>query len=197
MSRKIRKIDKITEILQAIEASPNEKYSAGLAILLVPYILPYNARRNDANGEKATKSEIQKRFIKDYHTMDDLISDEPCNDLQIRFVHAKGKIIYVEFNFCGHLFKSANLLDALNAIFHYIMAFDIEYPKMCLHIWQFIQLAIFQIEIRGCIQPNVQSFINDLQFIKILFTLAVSMLRMSLAAIWTIKHRTVDGDYSD
>lgn len=94
--------------------------------------------------------------------MSDLISDAPCNDLQIRFVHSKGKIIYAEFNFCGHLFKSVNLLDALNAIFHYIIALDIEYPNMCLQIWQFIQLAIFQIEIHGCIQPNVQSFINDL-----------------------------------
>lgn len=60
------------------------------------------------------------------------------------------------------MFKCMDLLEALNSLFHYSVALNLEYPKICLHIWQFIQLAIFQIEIQGMKQPNVESTLNDL-----------------------------------
>lgn len=94
--------------------------------------------------------------------MEDLKSDVNCAELQIRFVHQSQQIEYAEFTIGGFKFKCIDLLEALSSIFHYIMAMNIEYPQMCLHIWQFVQLAIFQIEIQDYKLPNVDSTINDL-----------------------------------
>ncbi|XP_065368981.1 uncharacterized protein LOC135961410 [Calliphora vicina] len=164
MGRKLQKVEHIPRILENIDSSNDEKYRASLALVILPYIFPYNARRNEFN-EKASKYDTQKRFIKEYASLDDLNADIECAELQIRFVHCSQQINYAEFKICGHVFKCVDLLEALSSIFHYSVALDMEYPKICQHIWQFIQLAIFQIEIQGCKQPNVESTINDLYMI--------------------------------
>ncbi|XP_046810080.1 uncharacterized protein LOC111686549 [Lucilia cuprina] len=164
MGRKLQKIEQLPRLLENINSSNDEKYRASLALLILPYIFPYNARRNEFN-EKASKVEIQNRFIKEFASLDDLRADTDCADLQIRFVHFSQQINYAEFKICGHIFKCVDLLEALSSLFHYTVALNIEYPKICLHIWQFIQLAIFQIEIQGYKQPNVESIINDLYMI--------------------------------
>lgn len=95
-------------------------------------------------------------------TLEDLKSDNDSPDLQIRFVHSDHQINYAEFNICDNIFKCTDLLDALSTIFHYIVALNLEYPKSCLHIWQFIQLTIFQIEIPEILEPKVMSTFNEL-----------------------------------
>ncbi|XP_065368605.1 uncharacterized protein LOC135961064 [Calliphora vicina] len=160
--RTLRKVEAMPKILENIDSSSDEKYRASLALLIIPYIFPYNARRNEISNEKATKFAIQKRFIKEYSSLSELKSDTECTDLQLRFVHCNQQINYAEYKICGHVIKCVDLLEALNSIFHYIVALNIEYPRMCLHLWQFIQLAIFQIEIQDCMQANVESTYNDL-----------------------------------
>lgn len=148
-------------------------------------MFPYNGRRNEFN-EKVSKCDIQKQFVKEFEvvfiflflllfwrsikiyflqSLDDLQADSECRDLQIRFVHQCGQINYVEFKICDQVFKSIDLLEALSSVFHYTLAMNVEYPKVLTHIWQFIQLAIFQIEIQGYKEPYVESIINDLYLI--------------------------------
>ncbi|XP_037824633.1 LOW QUALITY PROTEIN: uncharacterized protein LOC119612833 [Lucilia sericata] len=160
--RTLRKVEIMATILENIDNSNDEKYRASLALLIVPYIFLHNARHNEIRKGKATKYDVQQRFIKEYETLDALKSDIECAELQIRFVHCPPQITYAEFKICGQIFKCVDVLEALNLAFHYKIALNVEYPRMCLHIWQFIQLAIFRIKIEDCMQANVESTFNDL-----------------------------------
>uniref|UniRef100_A0A1I8P705 Uncharacterized protein n=1 Tax=Stomoxys calcitrans TaxID=35570 RepID=A0A1I8P705_STOCA len=157
-----RKCQPLTEILKSIEGSKAENYRAALSLLLIPYILPHNGRKSELTSWRASKLEIQQRFIKDYKSLDELREEPKPTDLQIRFVHSHPQIIYSEFGISGFIFPFSNLLESLNSLFHYMIAMNIEYPKSCNHVWQFVQCAIFDIKEIGNKLSCVDSTLKDL-----------------------------------
>lgn len=95
--------------------------------------------------------------------MESLLNDGCPQELQLRYVHQNHKIVYADFMACGgYIFKFHDLLDALTHCFHYIKALNLEYPKISLYLWQFVQLAIFQIDIESGQLTQIESTLNDL-----------------------------------
>lgn len=95
-------------------------------------------------------------------SLDELRSDPKPADLQIRFVHNHHSVIYAEFSMSGIIFQCSDLMEALSFLFHYMLAMNIRYPQTCLQVWQFVQLAIFHIEVEKDKMPYVESTIVDL-----------------------------------
>lgn len=95
--------------------------------------------------------------------MEELMNDGQPEDLQIRFVNQCQNIVYADFTINGgYTFKFVDLLEAVTHCFHYIMALNLEYPKICHCLWQFVQIVIFQIEIESGKSPQIDCLINDL-----------------------------------
>ncbi|XP_005186940.1 uncharacterized protein LOC101887300 [Musca domestica] len=157
-----RKLGNSNSIIRAIEEAQDEKHKAGLSLLLIPYIIPSSGRKSELITSKATKTECQERFMKGYGSLDELRSDPKPADLQIRFVHSHHSVVYAEFSISGFLFQCSDLMEALSFLFHYMLAMNIRYPQTCLQVWQFIQLAIFHIEVEKDKMPYVESTIVDL-----------------------------------
>ncbi|XP_073847859.1 uncharacterized protein [Musca autumnalis] len=157
------KLGNLESILGDIEGSSDERYNAGLSLLLIPYILPCRVRKNELVTSKASKADCQERFMKAYKSLDELRSDPNPADLQIRFVHHNHSVEYSEFSISGIVFQCCDLMEALSFLFHYMLAMNISYPQTCLQVWQFIQLAIFHIELEKDKRPCVESTIMDLR----------------------------------
>lgn len=97
-----------------------------------------------------------------FQSITELREDAETADLQIKFVKDTAAITYAEFIIAGYVFKSCDLLEALNIGFMYIMALDVTYQKLCQHVWQFIQLAVFKIQLPDVKVPNIETIIKDL-----------------------------------
>ncbi|XP_075165598.1 uncharacterized protein LOC142237997 [Haematobia irritans] len=119
-----QKCMRLDNILKSIEESRGDNYRAGLALLLIPYIV---------NG--ASKLEILQSFIKEYNSLDELRSDSNPADLQIRFVHSHHQVIHTEFSISGCIFQCSDLMESLESLFYYIIAMNIDYPIICNHVW--------------------------------------------------------------
>lgn len=90
------------------------------------------------------------------------LKEDAITDLQIKFVKFGHAITYAEFNIAGFTIKCTDLLEAVNIGFMYVMALDVAYPRMCKHVWQFIQLSIFNIKLPHEKVPNIETIIKDL-----------------------------------
>lgn len=88
--------------------------------------------------------------------------DKESFDLQIKFVKDNTAVTYAQFNIAGYIFKCRDLLEALNIGFTYIMALNVKYPKICTHVWQFVQLSIFEIQLAESKVPTIETIVNDL-----------------------------------
>ncbi|XP_073830005.1 uncharacterized protein isoform X2 [Musca autumnalis] len=150
-------------IITEIDTSTEERFKAQLALLLIPYILPHSGKRHETQDKKgrASKFEIQERFIKEYESIVQL-KEDAITDLQIRFVKFGQDISYAEFNIAGYIYKCTDLLEALNIGFMYVMALDVAYPPLCKHVWQFVQLSIFKIKLPNEKVPHIETLIKDL-----------------------------------
>ncbi|XP_075147046.1 uncharacterized protein LOC142221262 isoform X2 [Haematobia irritans] len=151
------------KLLSDIDEASNERYKAQLSLLLVPYILPHSGKRSESSGRNATKNEIQMRFIKEYKSLTDLKEDPEASDLQIKFIRNKNELIYADFSIAGYVYKTCDILEALNTAFMFLMGINVSYPRICVHVWQFIQLAIFKIPLPEAKVPHVESLVNDLR----------------------------------
>ncbi|XP_073845438.1 uncharacterized protein isoform X2 [Musca autumnalis] len=153
--RSLKKNSHVQKIVEDIDASGDIRYRASLALDLLVHLFP--------NVGRISKPEVQTRFLKQYKTMEELLHDGSPQELQLRYVHHHKQIVYADFTACGgFVFKFHDLLDALTHCFHYIKALNLEYPQICLYLWQFVQLAIFQIDIESGQLPLIESTINDL-----------------------------------
>ena len=86
-----------------------------------------------------------------------------CEDLLIKFVKKDCVNSYAELQITHYSFKCANLLDALNMAFMYIQAMKMPYPQLCLHVWQFVQLAIYNLDLPVINKsPFIETILNDL-----------------------------------
>lgn len=90
------------------------------------------------------------------------LKEDAITDLQIKFVKFGHAITYAEFNIARFTIKCTDLLEAVNIGFMYVMALDVAYPRMCKHVWQFIQLSIFNIKLPHEKVPNIETIIKDL-----------------------------------
>ncbi|XP_058974353.1 uncharacterized protein LOC109613788 isoform X2 [Musca domestica] len=153
----------VCNLLTKIDTSTEERLRAQLTLLLIPYILPHSGKRHETHEKKgrATKFEIQERFIKEYESIVQLKEDS-ITDLQIRFVKFGHDITYAQFNIAGFIYKCTDLLEALNIGFMYIMALDVAYPPLCKHVWEFIQLSIFNIKLPNEKVAIIETIIKDL-----------------------------------
>ncbi|XP_075165594.1 uncharacterized protein LOC142237995 [Haematobia irritans] len=153
--RNVRKYEHVPRIIEQIDDSMDTRYRASLALNLLVYIF--------TSFPRCSKPEIQNRFLKEYKNLKELENDGKPAELQIRFVHQYQQIVYADFALPGgFIFKYNDLLEALSHCFYYIMALNLNYPKICLCLWQFIQVAIFQIDIKSGKLPQIESSINDL-----------------------------------
>lgn len=90
------------------------------------------------------------------------LKEDSITDLQIRFVKFGHDITYAQFNIAGFIYKCTDLLEALNIGFMYIMALDVAYPPLCKHVWEFIQLSIFNIKLPNEKVAIIETIIKDL-----------------------------------
>uniref|UniRef100_A0A1I8PQK1 Uncharacterized protein n=1 Tax=Stomoxys calcitrans TaxID=35570 RepID=A0A1I8PQK1_STOCA len=157
-TRSVRKYKHVTRIIEQIDGSMDTRYCASLALNLLAYMF--------SSFPRCSKPEIQNRFLKEFKSFEELSSDGEPEELQIRYIHQNQRIVYADFTIPGgYTFKFGDLLEALTHCFHYIMALNLKYPKICLCLWQFVQVAIFQIDIESGQLPQIESSINDLQFV--------------------------------
>lgn len=73
------------------------------------------------------------------------------NEYCLRFLRDDGRITYACYTMNGSRFKYEDPLLAFIGLFAKMSVFNIPFPKLCNHVWQFVQQGIFGIPIENAI----------------------------------------------
>lgn len=141
-----------------------------LTLVLIPYIIAHNGRRTP-NGESASKFNIQESFINIYKNLEDFNNwtknNEGSNDYEyvIRFLRVNRFITQTNYNINEYTFKYTDPMEAFVNLFAKIMVLNMKFPKICNHVWQFIQQGIFGIPIeRSVMIHTAQKALRTVNF---------------------------------
>lgn len=167
--------NKSAEIRQILTSATTSESKNIAGFLVLPYLFPGKTTKG-SNIEKSyrpNRTEIQRKFVAHYENETDADEEEEkLNDVLFQLKKPRVTLIgetlttiesiYVSFGNAVYNFK--NVLEAVEACFHFYTAFGIEYPQESNNLWLFLQKSVYGIETQHDL-PNslVETLINDLK----------------------------------
>lgn len=120
--------------------------------MLIPHILgPVHIKK-----KKKSASEVRESFI--LHIEDERLLNEARKERQAKYkdlgitiqpyIIVSGSLEKITARYVildDIIYEVASISDAVDACFKIIWALYLEYPNECLHVWQFLQRAIYNI----------------------------------------------------
>lgn len=76
-------------------------------------------------------------------------------DLVLNLLWEEGRITFIIYNLYDTPYKYDDPEKAFKVLFSKIMVLNIKYPKVCEHVWQFVQEGIFGIPVEKSVMRHV------------------------------------------
>ncbi|XP_037051828.1 uncharacterized protein LOC119085518 [Bradysia coprophila] len=154
-------------VLKQLLNDINESNENVVSILLLPLILKNVTTTNKQNkdGKKTarlTKVEISSMFVQQFKTEAERVPDDVTHDyprMTLIGTDLNNAILYVEVGEVRYGFQ--NPLICLGTCFKLYFALDCEFHPSSKHIWQFIDAAIYRLNVIN-VMPSVKSQLFDI-----------------------------------
>ncbi|KAL5284730.1 hypothetical protein ACFFRR_006813 [Megaselia abdita] len=131
-------------LMEVIDLNDRMEDKYTLTLTLIPYLMAPNGRKN-RNGKTANKNDIQMNFISVYKQIEDFGNSD--DDYVLNLLVEDGKVSYSTYNLHETTFKYDDPIEAFTTLFAKIMVLNLKFPKLCDHVWQFVQQGLFGIPV--------------------------------------------------
>ncbi|KAL5278009.1 hypothetical protein ACFFRR_002949 [Megaselia abdita] len=146
-------------LINDIDLSESKEDKMVLTLILIPYCMAHNGRKIP-NGDAASKNNIKESFInifknqESYTNWTQYIEGNHEYEYAIRFLREKGFVKLATYDMNGYNFEYTNPMDAFVNLFARMMVCNIKFPKLCNHVWQFVQQGVFGIPIERSVMVH-------------------------------------------